>query len=82
MAYQGKAYDEYSHAQVVTASDSADLAAVSRGIYVGTAGNILVTLASGDTVLLYNLAAGVIHKMAVKRVWATSLTAANIIRFW
>ncbi len=48
-----------------------------RGIYVGTAGDVTVTLPSGESVQFKNLAAGVIHPIAATRI--TAATAADII---
>jgi hypothetical protein len=64
---------------VCTPDDANDITdAPCRGIYVGTAGHVKVTLAGGNTVTLKNLAAGMWHAMLITRVWAASLTAADI----
>jgi len=64
----------------ITPDDSNDLTKITRGLYVGTSGDIAVIL-SGDTssVTLKNLAAGVEHAISVKRVLATGTTATDII---
>jgi hypothetical protein len=60
----------------VTASDSVDC---KPGLlYVGTAGNIKIDTLDGDTVTLTNIAAGIVHPIWVKRVYATGTTASNI----
>lgn len=69
-----------------TGDDSNDLTldgtqTIARGLYVGTAGNIKVTFENGTAVTLLSLAAGVIHPMRIKRVWATDLTAAGVFVF-
>jgi len=51
----------------------------TRGLYVGTAGNVQVTMAEGETVTLNNLGAGVIHMIAVTHVLAPGTTALNIV---
>ena len=61
----------------VTPSDSADLATPTRGISVGTAGNVKMTLAGSGTVTRY-MEAHIIYPLAVARVWATGTTAASI----
>ncbi len=66
-------------AVAITPSDSADLASPVRGIYVGTSGDVKVTLISGNAVVLKNLVAGVAHGLLVTRVWATGTSAANIV---
>ena len=58
-------------------SDTAELAIVTRAIYVGTSGTVKVVTAGGDTVVLPNLAAGVWHPLRVKQVYATG-TANNL----
>jgi hypothetical protein len=65
-------------ASAVTASDSANIP-VTRGIYVGGAGNLRVMMADGTDILFSNLAAGVAHPLAVVRVYATNTTATGII---
>jgi len=63
----------------ITPNDSTDLATVTRGLYVGITGDIKVTLAGGTTVEFGALAAGVVHPLRVKRVWATSTTVTQIV---
>jgi hypothetical protein len=63
----------------VTPDDNTDLTTQTRGIYVGTSGNLKITTVGGDTVTLNSLAAGVVHAIRVKRVHSTDTTAANII---
>jgi len=63
----------------ITPDDDVDLEKATRGIYVGVAGNLKVTLLNGDTVTYVNLAAGVTHAKQIVRVWDTGTTATNII---
>lgn len=53
------------------------LAHVTRGIYVGTTGDITVTLQNGDSLELTNIAAGVVHPLACTHV--TAATAGGIV---
>jgi hypothetical protein len=69
-------------AQTVSPSDSLDLDQVSRALYVGTSGNVKVTMKSGGTVTLAGLAAGLWHPVRVSRIWATGTTAAGILAGW
>lgn len=64
----------------VTPSDAADLSLVTRGIYVGTTGNLRALLV-GDSVpvTFVNLAGGVTHPMRLRRVYATGTTATGLI---
>lgn len=70
-----------TNAVAITPSDSADVTTVpSRGIYVGVAGNLRVTLADmadGAYVTLSNVPVG-IHPLQVKRVWSTGTTATTM----
>lgn len=71
-----------AHGAAVTPHDTNELAFVTRGIIVGVAGNVKVTLASGDVVTLPGLAAGVIHPVRAKVIWSTGTTATTIVALW
>jgi len=71
--------DPSDYAVAVTPSDSADLAKVSRGLYVGASGDVKVDLASGETVTFVALAAGIVHPLQVRRVYSTDTTATDIV---
>lgn len=69
-------------ALAVTPSDTVDLAGITRGIYVGGSGNVVVIFADdvdANTVTLTGLAAGVWHPMQVRRILNTSTTATGIV---
>ena len=63
----------------ITPSDSADLSQIARGIMVGVSGNLKVDMENGDTVTWPSLAAGLVHPLYVRRVYATGTTASSII---
>lgn len=69
-----------SGAFAITPDDEEELETVTRGIYVGVAGDLAVTLV-GDSapVTFVNLAAGVIHPLRVKQVHETDTDADDII---
>ncbi|TQS73039.1 hypothetical protein ERN12_04500 [Rhodobacteraceae bacterium] len=69
-----------SNGFVITPDDSTDLVTTTRGIYVGTSGDLQVTLV-GDTapVTFKNMTAGVAHPLRVARVHADQTTAQNLI---
>lgn len=67
-------------AAVVTPSDSEDLSYVSRGLYVGVAGNINVVMSGGMT-LVIPVQAG-FHPLAISRVMSSSTTATGIVAVW
>lgn len=67
-------------AEAVTASDTQDLARMTRAVYVGTPGDLRVTMKSGETITLVGAPSGW-HPLRASRVWATGTTAANIVAF-
>lgn len=68
-------------ASAVTPDDSADLAVASRALYVGGAGDLHVTLVSGDDITLTAAIQGW-HPVRAARVWATGTTATDIVAGW
>lgn len=71
-------------AAAVTTSDTTDLTNVTTAIYVGTSGNMQVTMmgqAAGSNVLFSALPVGW-HPIRASRIWATNTTAANIVACW
>lgn len=69
------------HAASVTPDDNTDLPNVSRGVVIGGAGDLTVTMIGGDTVT-FTLVAGVTHPMRLARIHATGTTATNIVAVW
>lgn len=70
------------NAAAVTPSDSADLAYISRAIWVGGAGAINVVLAGGQTVLFAGIAAGTLLPLRITRVLASSTSATSLVVIW
>lgn len=69
-----------ARAAAITPNDSTDLAYVTRGIYIGTAGNISVDLVyEGVAVVFSNVLAGTILPVQAKRVRSTSTTAGSLV---
>jgi len=66
----------------VTPSDSADLANVTRGVYVGGAGDLTVINAAGTTVTFKAVPAGTLLPIRVARIKATLTTATNLVALW
>lgn len=60
-------------------SDAADLTHETIAIYVGFDGDLKVDLVNGETITMCNLAAGVWHPIAAKKVYATGTTATYIL---
>lgn len=69
-----------AHAFVITPSDSADLARRTRGIYVGVSGDLTVHMAEdGQSILFKDLAAGIVHPIAVIRVLSAGTSASSLL---
>jgi hypothetical protein len=80
-AYQPSYSDPAINAAAVTPSDTVDLSAVTRAIYVGTAGDLKVTMLGGQTVTFTAAPAGW-HPICATRVFATDTTAEGIVAAW
>lgn len=63
----------------ITPNDSTDLTQVTRALYVGTAGNIVVVLKSGSEVTFSNVTSGSILPIRASRIKATGTTALNVL---
>ena len=74
--------DPASNAVLVTPSDSTDLTYVSRAVYVGTTGNMKVTMQDSGTVLFTGIPAGTTLPIRVTRIWSTTTTASTILALW
>lgn len=67
----------------VTPNDSVDLTFVTRQIFIGGAGNMVVDLAgNGATITFNGLQAGQTLDIAAKRIRATNTTATLIRALW
>lgn len=66
------------HAFSITPNDSADLAFVTRAIYVGGAGNLTVVMLGGEEETFANVQAGMVYEFRVSRVKAAGTTATNL----
>jgi len=67
---------------LVTPNDSTDLTYVSRAVYVGTGGNMKVTMQDSGTVLFTGVPTGTTLPIRVSRIWSTSTTASTIINLF
>lgn len=71
-----------AHGAVLVTPSDATIIPVTRGIYVGTAGNITVRMADGqDTVLFTNVPVG-ITTIQVDKVYSTGTGATGIIALY
>ena len=68
-------------AAVVTASDSLTIP-VTRALYIGSAGNIAVTLAKGSVVTFANVTSGSILPVQAVKVMATGTTVTGVLALY
>lgn len=69
------------YAAEITPSDAAALSRPTRGLYVGSAGDLVVTFVGGTKVTLTNVPVG-LYPFAVKNVWSTGTVASGIVGLW
>ena len=73
----------YIKATAVTPSDSTDLSGgITRGLWVGSTGNLSVVMADGNTSAFTSVPAGTELKIALSRVRATGTTANNLLALY
>lgn len=72
--------DPARYGVTVTPSNSVNLPAPTRGLHIGTAGNISIEMSNG-TVVFPNVQVG-IFPVQCTRVNATGTTASNIVAMW
>lgn len=68
-------------AALVTPSDTVDLPAVPKGVYIATEGALRITMLSGTTLTTPTLHVGW-HPLKVTRIFATGTTATGIMVAW
>ena len=80
--YSGRADAISAPAQrgfAITPSDGADLAAETRGLWVGASGDLVLVLASGDEVTLVGAVGGSVLPLRIKRIKATGTSATQLV---
>lgn len=70
----------FAAAVAVTKSDTTDLG-ITRGLYIGGAGNVAVEMTDGALVTFTALAVGVVHPLSVQKVLAAT-TATGIVALY
>jgi hypothetical protein len=63
----------------ITPHDTNNLAAPTRGIYVGVSGDLKVDSHDGNAITFVGISAGIIHPISCTRVYNTGTTATNIV---
>lgn len=51
----------------------------TRGLYVGSSGDVRVSMGDGTTVTFPTMAGGVVHPLCVNKVFSTGTTATNLV---
>lgn len=80
--YSGRADAISAPAQrgfAITPADGADLAAETRGLWVGGSGDIALVLASGDEITLAGVVGGSILPLRLRRIKATGTSATQLV---
>jgi len=71
-----------SGGEAVTPHDSTEFATVSRGIYVGGAGNVAAVMADGTVLTFVGVAAGTLLPIRCKRINSTNTTATSMLALY
>jgi hypothetical protein len=71
--------DQVNAADTPSLSDTVDLVNPGLYLYVGASGDLKVTTVDNSTFTMVGIAAGVWHKIPLKRIWATGATATDIL---
>lgn len=74
--------DPAFRAATITPSNTVDIAAPVRAIYVGGAGSVVITTVDGNDVTFAGLPAGMILPVRAVRVKATGTTATGLVGLW
>jgi hypothetical protein len=74
--------DPAFRAAAITPSNTVDIAAPVRAIYVGGAGSVVITTVDGNDVTFAGLPAGMILPVRAVRVRATGTTATGLVGLW
>lgn len=63
----------------ITPDDATELSEITRAIYIGTAGDITLTLVSNTELLFKNIPSGTILPVRARRIKATGTTATDLL---
>lgn len=68
--------------EAITPHDSNDLTNVSRAIYVGGAGNMVVVMEDSTVLTFMGVLVGMVYPIRARRVNATNTTATNLVALY
>jgi len=80
--YEGRADNIAAPARrgfAIVASDTNDLSAETRAVYVGSAGDLVAVLSSGDEVTFAGVGGGTLLPIRAKRIKSTGTTAGQLV---
>lgn len=66
---------------ITPSTDGSELTEHTRGLYLGSTGDVACVLSGGSSVTLRGLATGVIHPLRVKMVKGTGTTSTDLVGF-
>jgi hypothetical protein len=66
----------------IVPNDASDLPHVTRALYVGSPGDVVVKLQDGTVLSFANVASGALIPIRVARVLATGTTASQLLGLW
>lgn len=69
-------------AEAITPSDTETTGHVTRALYVGGSGNLVVQMQNGSVVTLANVPAGTFLPMRAVQVLSSGTSATDIVGFW
>ena len=72
----------YNFVAVVPSDDDDLIGGLTRGIYVGKSGDLAVHDSEGDDIVFPDVAAGMVHPLAVLRVLDTGTDADDIVAIY
>lgn len=68
-------------AAVITPNDSTEMP-ITRSVFVGSGGDIKVTMADGQDVTFKNTNSGLVLPVQVIKVWSTGTTATDLLALY
>ena len=71
-----------AHGAAAIVPNDSTVLPVSRSLYIGTGGNIKVTMADGQAVTFSNVVGGSILPIQTQVIWSTGTTASNILALY
>lgn len=81
-AIAGAPFLGYANTAAVAPSDTVDLTYITRALWIGGAGNVVLIDANGNTTTFTGVLAGTLLPVRASRVEATNTTATLIVALW